>query len=237
MSGEQTQPESKGPRATSLSLVVQHPVSCPGSNGIGHTPTLPLGPELPTCRLLALGTGLAPPTAVFSLTWVGRVGSRASLSPSELAAKGRGLTWRQHGVGVTASGRPLWHPAQGSRGLSPPCSCPWTWGLPGLSAQRPPLLPELLPPHHLTPPGGDWPLLEPAVLTRWRGLPVHRLAQWEAWGPAPQLCSQLSLPPQTDVLKCVVSSDPSFRSHWLVAALCSFGRFLKAAFFVLLPER
>ncbi|XP_007532046.3 bcl-2-related ovarian killer protein isoform X1 [Erinaceus europaeus] len=41
----------------------------------------------------------------------------------------------------------------------------------------------------------------------------------------------------TDVLQCVVSSDPGFRSHWLVAALCRFGRFLKAAFFLLLPER
>ncbi|MXQ98289.1 hypothetical protein E5288_WYG018441 [Bos mutus] len=41
----------------------------------------------------------------------------------------------------------------------------------------------------------------------------------------------------TDVLKCVVSTDPGLRSHWLVAALCSFGRFLKAAFFMLLPER
>ncbi|XP_014402132.1 PREDICTED: bcl-2-related ovarian killer protein isoform X1 [Myotis brandtii] len=41
----------------------------------------------------------------------------------------------------------------------------------------------------------------------------------------------------TDVLKCVVSSNPGFQSHWLVTALCSFGRFLKAAFFVLLPER
>ncbi|XP_069439266.1 bcl-2-related ovarian killer protein isoform X12 [Ovis canadensis] len=40
-----------------------------------------------------------------------------------------------------------------------------------------------------------------------------------------------------DVLKCVVSTDPGLRSHWLVAALCSFGRFLKAAFFMLLPER
>jgi len=39
------------------------------------------------------------------------------------------------------------------------------------------------------------------------------------------------------VLKCVVSTDPGLRSHWLVAALCSFGRFLKAAFFMLLPER
>ncbi|EHB16181.1 Bcl-2-related ovarian killer protein, partial [Heterocephalus glaber] len=41
----------------------------------------------------------------------------------------------------------------------------------------------------------------------------------------------------TDVLKCVVSTDPGLCSHWLVAALCSFGHFLKAAFFVLLPER
>lgn len=41
----------------------------------------------------------------------------------------------------------------------------------------------------------------------------------------------------TDVLKCVVSTDPGLRSHWLVAALCSCGRFLKAAFFMLLPER
>ncbi|XP_008576979.1 PREDICTED: bcl-2-related ovarian killer protein [Galeopterus variegatus] len=41
----------------------------------------------------------------------------------------------------------------------------------------------------------------------------------------------------TDVLKCVVSTDPGLRSHWLVAALCSVGRLLRAAFFVLLPER
>uniref|UniRef100_A0A8D1B6U2 Bcl-2-related ovarian killer protein n=1 Tax=Sus scrofa TaxID=9823 RepID=A0A8D1B6U2_PIG len=41
----------------------------------------------------------------------------------------------------------------------------------------------------------------------------------------------------TDLLKCVVSADPGRRSHWLVAAFCSFGRFLKAAFFLLLPER
>ncbi|XP_054977708.1 bcl-2-related ovarian killer protein [Sorex araneus] len=41
----------------------------------------------------------------------------------------------------------------------------------------------------------------------------------------------------TDVLKCVVNTEPGFRSHWLVAALCGFGRFLKATFFLLLPER
>ena len=60
------------------------------------------------------------------------------------------------------------------------------------------------------------------------------LGAWRCW-----LCSLngLPLPSQTDVLKCVVSTDPGLRSHWLVAALCSFGRFLKAAFFVLLPER
>ncbi|NXE65496.1 BOK protein, partial [Calcarius ornatus] len=40
-----------------------------------------------------------------------------------------------------------------------------------------------------------------------------------------------------DITKCVVNTDPSLRSHWLVAALCSFGHFLKAIFFVLLPER
>uniref|UniRef100_A0A8D2D3N3 Uncharacterized protein n=1 Tax=Sciurus vulgaris TaxID=55149 RepID=A0A8D2D3N3_SCIVU len=36
---------------------------------------------------------------------------------------------------------------------------------------------------------------------------------------------------------CVVSTDPGFRAHWLVAVLCSFGCFLNAVFFVLLPER
>ncbi|XP_018863361.1 bcl-2-related ovarian killer protein isoform X3 [Parus major] len=40
-----------------------------------------------------------------------------------------------------------------------------------------------------------------------------------------------------DITKCVVNTDPSLRSHWLVAAVCSFGHFLKAIFFVLLPER
>ncbi|KAH0623968.1 hypothetical protein JD844_007196 [Phrynosoma platyrhinos] len=41
----------------------------------------------------------------------------------------------------------------------------------------------------------------------------------------------------TDITKCVVNTDPNLRSHWLVAAICSFGHFLKAIFFVLLPER
>ncbi|XP_015990634.2 bcl-2-related ovarian killer protein isoform X2 [Rousettus aegyptiacus] len=41
----------------------------------------------------------------------------------------------------------------------------------------------------------------------------------------------------TDVLTCVASTDPGFRAHWLVAALGSVGRFLKAAVSMLLPER
>ncbi|XP_045415827.1 bcl-2-related ovarian killer protein isoform X3 [Lemur catta] len=41
----------------------------------------------------------------------------------------------------------------------------------------------------------------------------------------------------TDVLKCVVSTDPGLRSHWLVAALCRACRLLRAALFMLLPER
>lgn len=44
-------------------------------------------------------------------------------------------------------------------------------------------------------------------------------------------------PRQTDVLTCVASTDPGFRAHWLVAALGSVGRFLKAAVSMLLPER
>lgn len=45
------------------------------------------------------------------------------------------------------------------------------------------------------------------------------------------------LPAQTDILTCVASTDPGFRAHWLVAALGSVGRFLKAAVSMLLPER
>uniref|UniRef100_A0A8C5MG88 BCL2 family apoptosis regulator BOK n=1 Tax=Leptobrachium leishanense TaxID=445787 RepID=A0A8C5MG88_9ANUR len=41
----------------------------------------------------------------------------------------------------------------------------------------------------------------------------------------------------TDVTKCVVTSDPSFRSHWLVSSACNFGHFLKAVIFFLLRER
>lgn len=56
-------------------------------------------------------------------------------------------------------------------------------------------------------------------------------------GPARLACVTVLSPSQTDVLRCVAGADPGLRAHWLVAALCSFGRFLKAAFFVLLPER
>lgn len=45
------------------------------------------------------------------------------------------------------------------------------------------------------------------------------------------------LPAQADVLTCVASTDPGFRAHWLVAALGSVGRFLKAVVSMLLPER
>ncbi|XP_036410505.1 bcl-2-related ovarian killer protein homolog A-like [Megalops cyprinoides] len=41
----------------------------------------------------------------------------------------------------------------------------------------------------------------------------------------------------TDIMKCVVSSDPRFRSHWLVSAACSCGHFLKTVVFYLLRER
>ncbi|XP_048845696.1 bcl-2-related ovarian killer protein homolog A-like [Brienomyrus brachyistius] len=41
----------------------------------------------------------------------------------------------------------------------------------------------------------------------------------------------------TDITKCVVNSDPSFRSHWLVSAACTCGHFLKAVVFYLLRER
>nr|XP_023690200.1 bcl-2-related ovarian killer protein homolog A-like [Paramormyrops kingsleyae] len=41
----------------------------------------------------------------------------------------------------------------------------------------------------------------------------------------------------TDITKCVVNSDPSFRSHWLVSAACTCCHFLKAVVFYLLRER
>uniref|UniRef100_A0A8C9VZL1 BCL2 family apoptosis regulator BOK a n=1 Tax=Scleropages formosus TaxID=113540 RepID=A0A8C9VZL1_SCLFO len=39
-----------------------------------------------------------------------------------------------------------------------------------------------------------------------------------------------------DITKCVVNTDPSFRSHWLVSAACTCGHFLKAVVFYLLRE-
>uniref|UniRef100_UPI003AAAC6D3 bcl-2-related ovarian killer protein homolog A isoform X2 n=1 Tax=Centroberyx gerrardi TaxID=166262 RepID=UPI003AAAC6D3 len=40
-----------------------------------------------------------------------------------------------------------------------------------------------------------------------------------------------------DVTKCVVNTDPSFRSHWLVSAVCACGHYLKAVVFYLLREK
>ncbi|KAG7228667.1 hypothetical protein INR49_008443 [Caranx melampygus] len=40
-----------------------------------------------------------------------------------------------------------------------------------------------------------------------------------------------------DVTKCVVNTDPSFRSHWLVTAACAFGHYLKAIVLYLLREK
>ncbi|CAG5861781.1 bcl-2-related ovarian killer protein homolog A isoform 1-T2 [Menidia menidia] len=40
-----------------------------------------------------------------------------------------------------------------------------------------------------------------------------------------------------DVTKCVVNTDPSFHSHWLVSAVCAFGHYLKAVVFDLLREK
>lgn len=40
-----------------------------------------------------------------------------------------------------------------------------------------------------------------------------------------------------DVTKCVVNTDPSFRSHWLVSAVCAFGHYLKAIVLYLLREK
>ncbi|XP_017553448.1 bcl-2-related ovarian killer protein homolog A [Pygocentrus nattereri] len=41
----------------------------------------------------------------------------------------------------------------------------------------------------------------------------------------------------TDITKCVVNTDPSFRSHWLVAAACTCVHYLKAVVFYLLREK
>uniref|UniRef100_A0A8C2D7B3 BCL2 family apoptosis regulator BOK a n=1 Tax=Cyprinus carpio TaxID=7962 RepID=A0A8C2D7B3_CYPCA len=40
-----------------------------------------------------------------------------------------------------------------------------------------------------------------------------------------------------DITKCVVNTDPSFRSHWLVAGACACGHYLKAVVFYLLREK
>ncbi|XP_051752772.1 bcl-2-related ovarian killer protein homolog A isoform X1 [Ctenopharyngodon idella] len=40
-----------------------------------------------------------------------------------------------------------------------------------------------------------------------------------------------------DITKCVVNTDPSFHSHWLVAAACACGHYLKAVVFYLLREK
>ncbi|XP_069006069.1 bcl-2-related ovarian killer protein homolog A [Embiotoca jacksoni] len=39
-----------------------------------------------------------------------------------------------------------------------------------------------------------------------------------------------------DVTKCVVNTDPSFHSHWLVSAVCAFGHYIKAVWLYLLRE-
>uniref|UniRef100_A0AAY5L356 Bcl-2 Bcl-2 homology region 1-3 domain-containing protein n=1 Tax=Esox lucius TaxID=8010 RepID=A0AAY5L356_ESOLU len=40
-----------------------------------------------------------------------------------------------------------------------------------------------------------------------------------------------------DITKCVVNTDPSFRSHWLVSAACTCGHYLKAVVFYLLRDK
>ncbi|KAM9504393.1 bcl-2-related ovarian killer protein homolog A-like isoform 3-T3 [Salvelinus alpinus] len=40
-----------------------------------------------------------------------------------------------------------------------------------------------------------------------------------------------------DITKCVVNTDPSFRSHWLVSATCACGHYLKAMVFYLLRDK
>nr|XP_020465551.1 bcl-2-related ovarian killer protein isoform X2 [Monopterus albus] len=40
-----------------------------------------------------------------------------------------------------------------------------------------------------------------------------------------------------DLTKCVVNTDPSFRSHWLVSAACTLGHYLKAIVLYLLREK
>ncbi|XP_071011875.1 bcl-2-related ovarian killer protein homolog A isoform X1 [Oncorhynchus clarkii lewisi] len=40
-----------------------------------------------------------------------------------------------------------------------------------------------------------------------------------------------------DITKCVVNTDPSFRSHWLMSAACACGHYLKAMVFYLLRDK
>uniref|UniRef100_A0A8C8IPZ9 Bcl-2 Bcl-2 homology region 1-3 domain-containing protein n=1 Tax=Oncorhynchus tshawytscha TaxID=74940 RepID=A0A8C8IPZ9_ONCTS len=40
-----------------------------------------------------------------------------------------------------------------------------------------------------------------------------------------------------DITKCVVNTDPSFRSHWLMSATCACGHYLKAMLFYLLRDK
>lgn len=47
----------------------------------------------------------------------------------------------------------------------------------------------------------------------------------------------LFAPVQVDVTKCVVNTDPSFHSHWLVSAVCAFGHYLKTVVLYLLREK
>lgn len=51
------------------------------------------------------------------------------------------------------------------------------------------------------------------------------------------LCDCVCLLSQVDVTKCVVNTDPSFRSHWLVSAVCTFGHYLKSVVLHLLREK
>lgn len=80
---------------------------------------------------------------------------------------------------------------------------------------------------------GSVPACGPQSLAGWPRAspqPLPRLPSGARRSPPP-------LPAQADVLTCVASTDPGFRAHWLVAALGSVGRFLKAVVSMLLPER
>lgn len=73
-------------------------------------------------------------------------------------------------------------------------------------------------------------------------LPVQCVQCWTWWcqnqNQCLALCSDcVCLVSQVDVTKCVVNTDPSFRSHWLVAAMCTFGHYLKSVVLHLLREK